>query len=310
MTLDGSKLRCHAILASKAVSILPVEGVNLDLARIYNTLTALPGNQNLSTLSILDSVFRALMCGGDRFNAAEAAKHLKWGEQAVILPETSLSIGSEQFQLVRSMPLMQAVAKFTLQRDGSTLATNDSVLTALCVDSRRLGTGPVADTLLLLAFIRLYLSSAAAQDISATSSQHSLDSNSDLSSMLHFLYGLGAAAQHPCQETAFDGIDIERLLNSDAIPRMQQTLARYLEAYEHTLFVTDNGMIGNGPRAMRAEDQIVLFNDVQMPFVVRAIPFERRYELLGPCYVHGISDGELAAAARRGELEPVEIVLE
>lgn len=111
------------------------------------------------------------------------------------------------------------------------------------------------------------------------------------------------------QDAAVGGIDIERLLNSEAIPGMQQTLARYLEAYEHTLFVTSNGVIGNGPRAMRTADQVVLFDDVQMPFVVRPLLSGHGCELVGSCYVQGISDGELAAVARRGEIKPVEIVL-
>lgn len=202
---------------------------------------------------------------------------------------------------------MQAVAKLRVQRNNSTLVTDDSVLTALCMDSRRLGTDTVADTLLMLAFIWLYLSSVATQDVSTLVSQLGLGPNCDLSSMLRFLCGFGAAAQD--QSAAFDGVDIERLLNSEAIPGMQQTLARYLEAYEHTLFVMNNSRIGNGPRAMRTGDQIVLFNDVQMPFVVRPLPLGHWYELVGPCYVQGMSDEELAAAARRGEVKPVEIVL-
>jgi hypothetical protein len=301
-------LRCCGILASQAASVLPVERVNLNITRIRNALAGFSGNEDLSTLSVLGSVFWALMCGVDRFNAAGAARRLESVERTVTRPETSMSIGSEQFQLVRSMPLMQAVAKLTLQRSDSTLATDDSVLTALCTESRRLGTDTVADALLVLAFIRIYLSSVATQDVSTLASQLGLGPNCDLSSILRFfLRGFGAAAQD--QDAAVGSVDIERLLHSEAIPRMQQTLARYLEAYEHTLFVMNNGMIGNGPRAMRTGDQIVLFDDVQMPFIVRPLPLGRGHELVGPCYVQGISDGELATAARRGEVEPVEIVL-
>ena len=305
---EGHGLRCDGILASQAASVLPVERVNLNLARIYNALAAFSDNEDLSTLSVLGSVFWTLMCGVDRFNAAEAARRLESVERAVTRPETSMSIGSELFQLVRSMPLMQAVAKLTLQRSDYTLATDDSVLTALCMDSRRLGTDTVADALLMLAFTRFYLSSVATQDVSTLASQLGIGPNCDLSSILRFfLRGFGAAAQD--RDAAFGGVDIEGLLNSEAIPGMQQTLARYLEAYEHTLFVMNNGMIGNGPRAMRTGDQIVLFDDVQMPFVVRPLPRGRGHELVGPCYVQGTSDGELAAAARRGEIEPVKIVL-
>lgn len=308
LEIEGHKLRCGVILASQAASVLPVDVVNLDLAGIHNTLSAFSGNQDLPMLSVLTSIFWALMCGVDRFNAAEAARHLQSVELATTRPETSLSIGSEQLQLVRSMPLMQAVAKLTLQRSDSALVTDDSVLTALCTSSRRLGTDTVADALLMLAFIRLHLSSLPTQDVSTLESQLGLGPNCDLSSILRsFLRGFGGAAQD--QDTAFGDVDIERLLNSEAIPGMQQTLKRYLEAYEHTLFVTTNGMIGNGPRAMRTGDQIVLFDDVQMPFVVRPLSSGCEYELVGSCYVQSISDGEIAAAARRGEVQPVEIVL-
>lgn len=306
--IEGHKLRCGGILASQATSVFPVDGVNLDLARISNAVSAFSGNEDLSILSVLSSVFWALMCGVDRFNAAEAARRLQSAERAVTRPETSLNIGSEQLQLVKSMPLMQAVARFTLQRSDSALVTDDSVLTALCTNSRRLGTDTVADALLMLAFIRLYLSSVATQDVSTLQSQLGLGSNCDLSSVLRFfLREFGTAAQ--VQDAAFGGVDIESLLNCEAIPGMQQTLARYLEAYEHTLFVTNNSMIGNGPREMRPGDQIVLFDDVQMPFVVRPLISGHEYELVGSCYVQGISDGELAAAARRGEVQPVDIEL-
>ncbi|KAK0634161.1 heterokaryon incompatibility protein-domain-containing protein [Immersiella caudata] len=306
--VGGEELRCSAILASAPVSVLPLEGVNIDLAHIYNALARFPENEDRTALSVLVSIFWALMCGIDRFNAAEAARRLRSAEEAVMQPETSTNLGHEQFQLVRSMPLMQAVAKLTLQRNESALTTKDNVLTALCMDSRRLGTDAIADTLLILAFIRLYLSSMASEeDISTFTSQLGLDQNCDLRSILEALYRFVSAPQS--QDTALAEVEVERLLNSEAIPGLQQTLTRYLEAFEHTLFVTNNGMIGNGPRAMRTGDQIILFDDVQMPFVVRKHPSGGRYELVGPCYVQGISDGELAAAARRGEVEPVEILL-
>lgn len=145
------------------------------------------------------------------------------------------------------------------------------------------------------------------QDAFILASQLGLDPNCDLSGILRlFLHDFGASAQD--QNAAFDGVNIEHL-NSEEIPELQQILARYLETFEHTLFVMNNGLLGNGPRAMRTGDQIVLFDGVQMPFVIRPLPSGHGHQLVGPCYVQGISDGELAAAARRGEVEPVEIVL-
>ncbi|KAK4455330.1 heterokaryon incompatibility protein-domain-containing protein [Podospora aff. communis PSN243] len=315
--LGRHELRCDGVLAGQAASVFPIEYAtgSLNLVPISDALSAASGDGVLPALSFLRSVFWALMCGVDRFNAAEAARRVNSAEWAVTQPEMSIThVGSEQFQLVRSMPIMQAVAKLVLQRGGGVLATGDSVLAALCVDSRRLGTNNVADMLLMLAFIRVYLSSATTQDIFALTSQlgpHDVKSPGGLNNILHlFLDGLGAtqgAQGRVAPDFCDSGLSIERLLSSDAIPVMEQTLVRYLEAYEHTLFVTSDGMLGNGPRAMRMGDKVVLLDGVQMPFVVR--PCARGHQLIGPCYVQGISNGEPAAAARRGELEPVEIVL-
>lgn len=306
--IERDGLRCGGMLAGQTATVLPIEGYDLNITQPYNELAVILGNDEISVMSVLRSIFWALMCGVDRFNTAEAARRLRSAEQAVMRQETSMSIGSEQFQLVKDMPLVQAVAKLTLQRRGSTMATEDSVLTALRRESRPLGTDAVADALLMLAFIRIYLSSVATQDVSILASQLGLGPECDLNSILRsFLRGFGGPGQD--QGAQFGGVDIEQLLNSEEIPGMSQTLARYLETYEHTLFVMNNGMLGNGPRAMRTGDQIVLFDDVQMPFVIRPHPSGKGHELIGPCYVQGISDGELAAAARRGEVEPQDILL-
>lgn len=181
--LGGDVLSCRGIFAGQTASVLPVERDNLNLTRTYNDLAVVSGTEDFSMISALRSVFWALMCGVDRFNATDAARRLESVERAVMPSETSMSLGSEQFQLVRDMPLMQAVAKLTLQRRGSPLETDDSVLTALCRQSRPLGTDAVADALLVLAFIRIHVSSLTTQDAFILASQLGLDPNCDLSAV-------------------------------------------------------------------------------------------------------------------------------
>jgi len=81
-----------------------------------------------------------------------------------------------------------------------------------------------------------------------------------------------------------------------------KTLEIYLQAYDHTLFFTASGLVGNGPPSMRAGDSVVVFDGVKMPFIVRRYNVrgtsQTDYELLAPCYVEGFSNGEPATMAR------------
>lgn len=81
------------------------------------------------------------------------------------------------------------------------------------------------------------------------------------------------------------------------------------------VFITANGRLGLGPRRMRAGDRIAIISGGSMPFVVRDLSpvtfvrspdgnanvFHRRYNLIGPSYVHGLM---------KGEGVPMDIILE
>jgi hypothetical protein len=304
---QGSILHGKALLAGTAAFRAPVEGGRINLPSIYDAVVR-QGVEQVTTLSIFKVVFHALMCGVDRFDASDIAKTIRLAGRELAPSEKELSVGSDQFQLVHSMPLIQAVAKFTMQRHQTALVTTqDRVIQALYKSSRQLGTNSVADTLLLLAFTRLFIAAMWPDELAAFSSQMDLRPGADVRAELLRVFTLQFTQS---EDAELKDIDIEHLLANGTIPALQQTLSRYLEAYDHTLFVTTDGMIGNGPRELKVGDEIVVFDDVQMPFIVRpSVKDEGLYELIGTCYVQGISDGELAAAARRGELTPVDIAL-
>jgi hypothetical protein len=58
------------------------------------------------------------------------------------------------------------------------------------------------------------------------------------------------------------------------------------------IFRCGKGFIGTGPRNMEAGDIVCVLFGGQTPFVLRPSPGDK-YELIGPCYVHGVMDGEV-----------------
>jgi hypothetical protein len=68
------------------------------------------------------------------------------------------------------------------------------------------------------------------------------------------------------------------------------------------MFVTIDGYVGLAARNLRVGDMIAVFNGCHMPFVVRSVGklehegkliAEGGLQVIGPCYVHGIMNGEI-----------------
>jgi hypothetical protein len=59
------------------------------------------------------------------------------------------------------------------------------------------------------------------------------------------------------------------------------------------LFSTENKYLGLGPRSSCPEDQVWIFEQARVPFILRAIPDSEHFHLVGECYVHGVMQGEL-----------------
>ncbi|KAI1357572.1 hypothetical protein F5Y08DRAFT_346586 [Xylaria arbuscula] len=77
----------------------------------------------------------------------------------------------------------------------------------------------------------------------------------------------------------------------------------FLNAHRKTLFKTRTGHLGLGPPGMKSGDLVCAMSHCQLPMLLRKIPAQEPYmEHVGPCYVLGISDGELAEKLDKGEL--------
>ncbi|KAL1600661.1 hypothetical protein SLS60_007049 [Paraconiothyrium brasiliense] len=74
-------------------------------------------------------------------------------------------------------------------------------------------------------------------------------------------------------------------------------------------FVTDGGLFGLGPAAMRTGDMCCVFVGARVPFVVRSTGISRRYKVIGECYLHGFMEGEVVPKWKRGGVEIEEFSL-
>lgn len=66
-------------------------------------------------------------------------------------------------------------------------------------------------------------------------------------------------------------------------------------------FLTSTGHIGICPKQTLVGDLIILFNGVEMPFVVRRVHLG--YRLIGECYVHGIMDRQFVLGKGEHDFE-------
>jgi hypothetical protein len=66
----------------------------------------------------------------------------------------------------------------------------------------------------------------------------------------------------------------------------------------HVAFTTESGYLGWGPPGMLSGDIVCVLYGCEMPVVLRMV--DDHYLHIGPCYVLGLMNGELAEAAREG----------
>jgi hypothetical protein len=79
---------------------------------------------------------------------------------------------------------------------------------------------------------------------------------------------------------------------------------------ERRICITGKGYFGTIPREAEEGDVIAIFFGLRIPFVLRPLA-GGRYKLVGPCYVHGIMDGEGLQINNEGlcRVESVDFVL-
>lgn len=74
-----------------------------------------------------------------------------------------------------------------------------------------------------------------------------------------------------------------------------------------TLFVTDTGHIGTAVASIQAHDSIILISGLGCPLIVREIPGQISYRLMGPAFIAGIMHGEMWDGIK-GRLEDIVLV--
>lgn len=63
---------------------------------------------------------------------------------------------------------------------------------------------------------------------------------------------------------------------------------------DQCLFITTSGRLGHAFPNVSLGDQICIFSDAQVVHIIRPRSAEHTYELVGPTYVHGMMNGEVA----------------
>jgi len=111
----------------------------------------------------------------------------------------------------------------------------------------------------------------------------------------------------PDKSEELENLVSDNLFQGKKVCSLVSSIQRYFETYCHTLFFMSSGYLGNGPPCIAAGDRMAVFDGAEMPFLVRMTGLG--YVLVGPCYVEGLSNGEPATMARRGELPVVDILL-
>jgi hypothetical protein len=78
-----------------------------------------------------------------------------------------------------------------------------------------------------------------------------------------------------------------------ALKEAAEFLYPFLRFGRLQLFRTENEYLGLGPRSSRPDDQVWVFEQARVPFILRAIPDSEHFHFVGECYVHGVMQGEL-----------------
>jgi len=286
-TLHARGIWCDEVVQVKRIGVAQAAESIVQFCTSY--LSASNTKLYKTGIHLLHAVFQVLMCGVNRFNPSQSES-----ETSLIRSDFQLIYGTNQLQLNNTTPLLQAVAKFLRQKGSlSPDKVDDFVLEILCRPSAPLGTN-ISDLHLAAAFIAFLLTGKRQQGQPAYSILQSLGLPPGPSFLKRFLQCFfrdsAAELQHRVSYDLFLDETAVSLINS---------LKRYFMTYDQTIFVTATGFLGNGPAGMAIGNRIVVLDGAKMPFVMRNT--WKSVVLVGPCYIEGLSDGEPAGMARRGE---------
>jgi hypothetical protein len=87
-------------------------------------------------------------------------------------------------------------------------------------------------------------------------------------------------------------------------PVIETKKALILENYSirnFSFLITDNGRMGLAAKVAEPRDKVCVFHGYAFPFLIRKAG--EHYKLLGPCYIHGLIEGEAFQELKAGRLE-------
>jgi hypothetical protein len=101
---------------------------------------------------------------------------------------------------------------------------------------------------------------------------------------------------------ATEYFSLDRIRVEDIYCHLTREIVRkiYSIARQRVFFVTENGYMGIGSRAIDAGDLVYDLLGGDIPYILRSTAASNEFKLLGDAYVHGIMDGELWRLAGDG----------
>jgi hypothetical protein len=294
-TLHARGVWCDEVVEAHHINFKYAPEIVAQFCTSYLSNDKISPDRNRNSAPILQRVFTVLMCGINRFDSSQPENRTSLTSRNVQVIQ-----GKNQLQLNQSMPLLQAVAKFLRSRGTpSAEGSDDLVLNILCRPSSPLGANISSDIQIAAAFVVFLQTAQRSQPVSSFSPSHGLAPGPDF--LRRFLECFFRDRAEELENlVSYD------LFQEENVLLLVKSIQRYFKTYDHTLFLTRSGYLGNGPTSMRVGDKVAVLDGAKMPFLLRDMV--GRFVLVGPCYVEGHSDGEPAAMARRGEV-PVEDIL-
>jgi hypothetical protein len=75
------------------------------------------------------------------------------------------------------------------------------------------------------------------------------------------------------------------------------------------LMATDGGYVGMAPCRARQGDAVAILFGCSIPLILRRVPLQEVWQIIGEAYVHGYMNGEVSGLIESGKLEPKKVHL-
>lgn len=77
-----------------------------------------------------------------------------------------------------------------------------------------------------------------------------------------------------------------------------------------SMFITASGFLGLSSTAARPEDEVVIFQGLRWPFILRNRQVSSTWRMIDHAYVHGIMNGEAFLSYQRGGSQMQDFVID